>query len=145
MPYMPEMVSCGVKSSDYRNKKIDICQICLNDTLPFQTLLNDEFESNGNESNLSERDMDRLNQLKFNPFKFNSDIALSCESNANLDDSSFHKFKYSKANLLCFSLSISYLWQSNMEQYVQNANSKIYENPKENSSTNDISVIHFPH
>jgi hypothetical protein len=28
--------------------------------------------------------MDRLNQLKFNPFKFNNDIAL-CDSNANLD------------------------------------------------------------
>jgi uncharacterized protein YutD len=47
-------------------------------------LSNDEFESIDT-NNLSERDMDRLNQLKLNPFYSNKDIAM-CESNVNLDN-----------------------------------------------------------
>jgi hypothetical protein len=77
-----EDITCVKSLSNYTNKNIDICQICLNYILPFQTLSNEEYELDASKSNLSEEHI--LNQLKFNPFKFNNDIAL-CDSNANLD------------------------------------------------------------
>ena len=76
-------ISC-IKASNLNDRKIDSCQFCLKNYLPFQTLSNDEFESIDNNT-LSERDMDRLNQLKLNPFYLNKDIAM-CESNVNLDN-----------------------------------------------------------
>jgi hypothetical protein len=55
--------------------------------MPFHTLSDNEFatmnQSFGNE--LSQDDMDRLNQLKFNPFESNDNIALN-ENNTNLDN-----------------------------------------------------------
>ncbi len=63
---------------------IDLYQLCLADTLPFQTLDELEYEFTMNENNVSEDDMDRLRHLKFNPFDMNNNIAMS-ENNANLD------------------------------------------------------------
>jgi hypothetical protein len=78
-------ISCD-KQLNYTNIKTgNICQPDLNDVLPFQTLSNDDFLSSINENSLSDRDMDRLNLLKFNPFNLNSNIAL-CDNNADLDN-----------------------------------------------------------
>jgi hypothetical protein len=64
-----------------------VCQECLANALPFQTLddLDYQFTVNGNI--VSEEDMDKLRNLKFNPFDASSNIALS-ENNANIDNSS---------------------------------------------------------
>ena len=59
---------------------IDVCQICLKNALPSQTLDDLDYEFV-----LSKENMDRLNLLKFNPFDTNNNIALS-ENNANLDN-----------------------------------------------------------
>jgi hypothetical protein len=62
---------------------------CENDIhpMPFHTLSHNEFatmnQSFGNK--LSQDDMDRLNQLKFNPFESSDNIALN-ENNTNLDN-----------------------------------------------------------
>ena len=66
---------------------IEVCQECLANALPFQTLddLDYEFTVNGNI--VSEEDMDKLRNLKFNPFDASNNIALS-ENNANIDNSS---------------------------------------------------------
>jgi hypothetical protein len=53
-------ITCVKSLSSYTNKNIDICQICLNDTLTFQTLSNEEYELDASKSNLSEEHMDRL-------------------------------------------------------------------------------------
>lgn len=57
-----------------------------NNSLPFQTLSDSDFNiiNHESESRFSQSDMDRLNQLKFNAFQSNNDISL-CENNANLD------------------------------------------------------------
>jgi hypothetical protein len=60
----------------------------LTNILPFQTLNDLEYQFtvlNGN--NVSEKDMDRSNNLKFNPYDASSNIALS-EKNTNLENSS---------------------------------------------------------
>jgi hypothetical protein len=60
----------------------------LTNILPFQTLNDLEYQFtvlNGN--NVSEKDMDRSNNLKFNPYDASSNIALS-ENNTNLENSS---------------------------------------------------------
>ena len=44
---------------------IDLCQHCLAETLPFQTLDESEYEFTMNGNNISEDDMDRLRHLKF--------------------------------------------------------------------------------
>ena len=64
-----------------------MCQKCLANALPFQTLddLDYEFTVNGNI--VSEEDMDKLRNLKFNPFDASNNIALS-ENNANIDNCS---------------------------------------------------------
>ena len=66
---------------------IEVCQKCLANALPFQTLddLDYEFTVNGNI--VSEEDMDKLRNLKFNPFDASNNIALS-ENNANIDNRS---------------------------------------------------------
>ena len=66
---------------------IKVCQKCLAKALPFQTLddLDYEFTVNGNI--FSEEDMDKLRNLKFNPFDASNNIALS-ENNANIDNHS---------------------------------------------------------
>ena len=68
-----------------KNRKIEICLVCLNESLPFQLL--DDFDCQGKNSNenVSEKDMDRLNQLKFNPFSLNNDNIALNESNVKLD------------------------------------------------------------
>ena len=84
-------VSPCVKSfdtNDIAKNSINTCQNCLAYSLPFQTLDDLDYEFtvlNGN--NVSEQDMDRLRQLKFNPFDTDSNIALT-ENNANLNHSS---------------------------------------------------------
>jgi hypothetical protein len=64
---------------------VKVCQKCLANALPFQTLddLDYEFTVNGNI--FSEEDMDKLRNLKFNPFDASNNIALS-ENNANIDN-----------------------------------------------------------
>ncbi len=49
---------------------------------PFHTLTNSEFETFGSRTRLSQSDMDRLSQLKFNPFQTNQNIVLS---DSNID------------------------------------------------------------
>ena len=84
-------VSPCVKSfdtNDIAENSINTCQNCLAYSLPFQTLYDLDYEFtvlNGN--NVSEQDMDRLRQLKSNPFDTDSNIALT-ENNANLNHSS---------------------------------------------------------
>ena len=86
-------VSSCVKSfdtNDIAENSINTCQNCLAYSLPFQTFDDLDYEFtvlNGNNYNVSEQDMDRLRQLKFNPFDTNSNIALN-ENNANLNHSS---------------------------------------------------------
>ena len=59
------------------NWKIEICQICLDDSLPFQSLDDFDYKLNIiNNENLSEKDMDRLNQLKYNPFEKSNNATL---------------------------------------------------------------------
>ena len=76
----------------------DFCQICLAKTLPFQALddLDYEFTVLKGE-NISEYDMDRLRNLKFNPFDtFSIDdhnVALS-ENNTYLEESSKIECEY---------------------------------------------------
>jgi hypothetical protein len=56
----------------------DLCQHCLANLLPFQSLDDLDYEftvSNG--INISEDEMDRLMHLKFNPFDTSNHIALS--------------------------------------------------------------------
>ena len=84
-------VSSCVKSFDTNviaESSINTCQNCLADSSPFQTLDDLDYEFtvlNGN--NVSEQDMDRLRQLKLNPFDTDSNIALT-ENNAYLNYSS---------------------------------------------------------
>ena len=67
---------------------IDLCQNCLAESLPFQTLNDLEFEFTVLKGiNVRKDEMDRLRHLKFNPFDTSNNIALS-ENNANLDKSS---------------------------------------------------------
>jgi hypothetical protein len=51
---------------------------------PFHALTNSEFETLGSTIRLNQSDMDRLSQLRFNPFQTNQNIALS-GSNIDLD------------------------------------------------------------
>ena len=53
---------------------------------PFHNLSNNEFTTLNSTNKLTQCDMDRLSQLKFNPFQFNQNIALS-GNNTNLDKS----------------------------------------------------------
>jgi hypothetical protein len=78
-------VSTCIKSFDPNiGNTIDVCQKCVDNTLPFHMLDDLDYELNVlNGNNLSEESMDRLKHLKFNPFETNN-IALS-ENNANLD------------------------------------------------------------
>ncbi len=55
-----------------------------NNCFPFHTLANSEFETLGYTNRLSQSDMDRLSQLRFNPFQPNENIALS-GNNIELD------------------------------------------------------------
>ena len=54
--------------------------------MKFKTLSNNEFAVMKQElgKRFSQNDMNRLNQLKFNPFGYNDNIAL-CDNNTNLD------------------------------------------------------------
>ncbi len=52
----------------------------------FHSLSNNEFEILNSTNKLSQSDMDRLSQMKFNPFQLNQNIALSA-NNLNLDTS----------------------------------------------------------
>ena len=72
-----------------------MCQNCLSDTIPFQTLDDLEYEFTVlNGKNISENDMDRLRHLKFNPFdsRFNN-IALS-ENNVNMEKTIINNCEY---------------------------------------------------
>jgi hypothetical protein len=52
-----------------------MCQKCLANTLPFQTVDDLDYELNIlNGNNVSEENMDRLKHLKFNPFDTNNNI-----------------------------------------------------------------------
>ena len=51
---------------------------------PFQNLTNPEFTAINNENRFSQSDMDRLSQLRFNPFETNQNFALS-DNNVELD------------------------------------------------------------
>ena len=65
-----------------------MCQHCLANSLPFQSLDDIEYQFTVSKGiNISEEEMDRLMHLKFNPFDTSNNIALS-ENNANLDKSS---------------------------------------------------------
>ena len=55
-----------------------------NDSIPFHLLSDDEFMLLTQHTCLNSNDMDRLNQLKFDPFQANSKIALS-QNNEKLD------------------------------------------------------------
>jgi hypothetical protein len=59
-----------------QQSEIDICDTCLSNSLPFHSIDNLEFNIIfGNFNRIpSEEDMDRLTQLKLNPFNFNTDI-----------------------------------------------------------------------
>ena len=64
---------------------VEVCQKCLANNLPFQTLDDLDYELNVlNGNNVNEANMDRLKPLKFNPFDTNN-IALS-QNSTNLDD-----------------------------------------------------------
>ena len=56
------------------------------DPMPFKTLSDNEFAVMNQDvgNRFSQNDMNRLNQLKFNPFGYNDNIAL-CDNNTNLD------------------------------------------------------------
>ena len=56
------------------------------DPMPFKTLSDNEFAVMNQDvgNRFSQNDMNRLNQLKFNPFGYNDNIAL-CVNNTNLD------------------------------------------------------------
>ena len=65
--------------------EIEICQKCLENSLPFQSLDDPGYELTViSQRNLSEVDMDRLSPLKFNPFQLSNDIAL-CGNSETLD------------------------------------------------------------
>ena len=55
-----------------------------NNSFPFHTLTKSEFETLGSTNRLSQSDLDRLSQLRFNPFQTNQNIALS-GNNIELD------------------------------------------------------------
>ena len=55
-----------------------------NNPLPFHTLTNSEFETLGSTNRFTQSDMDRLSQVRFNPFQTNQNIALS-DNNIELD------------------------------------------------------------
>ena len=55
-----------------------------NDSIPFHSLSDDEFMPLTQHTCLNSSGMDRLNQLKFDPFQANSKIALS-QNNEKLD------------------------------------------------------------
>ena len=55
-----------------------------NNSFPFHTLTNSEFETLGSTNRLTQSDLDRLSQLRFNPFQTNQNIALS-GNNIELD------------------------------------------------------------
>ena len=74
-----ECLTCGKHAlsccDTITGNTLDTCQKCLTNILPFQTLDDLEYQFtvlNGN--NVSEKDMDRLNNLKFNPYDVSSDI-----------------------------------------------------------------------
>ena len=72
-------------NSSIDNTTIDLCQHCLANSLPFQSLDDIEYQFTVSKGiNISEEEMDRLMHLKFNPFDTSNNIALS-ENNANLD------------------------------------------------------------
>jgi hypothetical protein len=76
------MISLDTESINADN---DICHQCADKALPFRSLTQDEYTESVNPiSDLNQNDMDRLNQLKFNPFQYNDNVALS-ENNSSLD------------------------------------------------------------
>jgi hypothetical protein len=78
------MISLETESINADN---DICHQCADKALPFRSLTQDEYTLKAlihAISDLNQNDMDRLNQLKFNPFQYNDNVALS-EKNSSLD------------------------------------------------------------
>ena len=61
-------------------------EMCDQNNFAFDSLSNNEFEILNSTNKLSQSDMDRLSQMKFNPFQINQNIALSA-NNLNLDTS----------------------------------------------------------
>ena len=57
-----------------------------NDSFPFHNLSKNEFETLNSKNRLSQNDMDRLSQLRFNPFQPDQNIALS-GNNSEIDTS----------------------------------------------------------
>ena len=67
--------NCAKTHFAYDAKEIEICHICLNESLPFQSLNDEDYEFTvKNNRHISERERDRLEGLKFNPF---SDLRLA--------------------------------------------------------------------
>lgn len=78
--------------TDTNKELIDLCQKCLDDSLPFQSLDHSELTIILNQKNISPSDVDRLNQLKFNPFLPCNDTAL-CRNSENPDESIYNANK----------------------------------------------------
>ncbi len=83
MSYMYESVSCCVymhkiiQLQHIGNNTIDLCQNCLAESLPFQTLDDLEFEFTVLKGiNMRKDEMDRLRHLKLNPFDTSNSITL---------------------------------------------------------------------
>ena len=89
-----------IKSFDSNiENTVDVCQKCLANNLPFQTLDDLDYELNVlNGKNVNEENMDRLKQLKFNPFDTNDNIALS-QDNINLDNPTKIDCEYSRTSI----------------------------------------------
>ena len=68
-----------IKSFDSNiGNTIDVCQMCLKNALPFQTLDDLDYEFNVlNGNNISKENLASLKLLKFNPFDTNNNITLS--------------------------------------------------------------------
>ena len=82
--------SACVKSFDanVNNAEIDICKLCLDNALPFQSLDDLEYELNITRGRtFSQDDMDRITQLSYNPFQLSINDLELCGISAHPDSS----------------------------------------------------------
>ena len=87
-----------MKSSlTYETNMIETCEKCLNESIPFHSLSEIEFEPIiGNSNiNLSQKDLDRLEKMKFNPFRSLNDTTHkndNFDNSVNLDDIKYNYY-----------------------------------------------------
>lgn len=88
-----------------------------NNSLPFLNLTNSEFEALNNRSSITDSfaNMDRLSQLKFDPFQLGQHLAASSNNNINLDSS------YDTSNIQC-----DYYAPNDFKTLLENKNLQTY-------------------